>query len=843
MAGHLEILAPLSGIMVPLEQVPDPVFAQKMVGDGISIDPTSSEMLAPVSGKIVNLHRACHALTIESETGVEVLIHIGIDTVELKGEGFTPLVKEGDVVKLGQPLIRFSLDSVGRKARSLLTQILITNGDLVKSYAPASGLVTAGKSVALKLELAVQSAANKQESSSDGSDIALGNTIVLPNPNGLHARPAALLAGAAKKFDSDIRLVRGGESVNAKSVVSISGLCTQKGDPVQIKASGKDSAAAVEALTKPIAEGCGENPNAEPEPAKKETAAPVRAVATSPDELAGVSASPGLAVGKIVQFRPQIIDVSEAGEGVDKERVKFEFALKEARNQLEALKTTLSADASKSHRSQILSAHQELLDDPELIYQALVLINQNKSAGFAWSQAYSQYAEQLDRLKSHLLRERANDMRDIGRRVLALLAGVKQASLDVPPDSILVAEELSPSDTAAMDPSKVMGFCTTTGGATSHVAILARSLGIPAICGIEETALNLPDGQLVVLDGTRGILHRNPSEPEVTQARAKMKQIAARRAEEKAAAFEPAITKDGHQIEVVANIRNAKEAREAVKMGAEGVGLLRSEFLFDNRDTPPSQVEQAAEYVAVAQALGKERTLVIRTLDVGGDKPLPYIPLPKEDNPFLGLRGIRVSLDRPEMLRVQLRAILEASDAADLHIMFPMVATIEEIRAAKAILAEETRASGKTAKVGIMIEVPSAAVMSEIFAKEVDFFSIGTNDLTQYTLAMDRGHPKLAKLADGLDPAVLRMIALTVEGAHKHGKWVGVCGGIASDMMAVPVLVGLGVDELSVSVPAIPSVKALVKRLSLQECHELAKEVMDMTSAVDVRNRLASFSE
>ena len=840
-SNRLEITAPLSGVMVPLSSVPDPVFAQKMVGDGVSIDPTSAEMLAPISGTVVNLHKAHHALTIVGDSGVEVLVHIGIDTVELKGEGFTPLVKQGDKVTRGQPLIRFDLDTVGRKARSLLTQVLITNGDVVSTYTPATGLVTAGKSVALTLGLVGASGEAASEQSSQ--NVVLGNVIALPNPSGLHARPAAVLAGAAKKFTSDVRLVRGGEAVNAKSVVGIMGLSTNQGDPVQIKATGADAADAVAALTKLIAEGCGENPNAAPEPAPKAPAAPARAVATSANELAGVSASPGLAVGKIVQFRPQVIDVVEQGRGIEDERAKLDGALYEARTQLEKLKATLSADASKSHRTQILSAHQELLDDPDLIDQATTLIDQGKSAGFAWREAYSQYAAQLQKLESHLLRERANDMRDIGRRVLALLAGVKQAEMNVPAGSILVAEELAPSDTAAMDPSKVLGFCTTTGGATSHVAILARSLGIPAICGIEETALALPDGQLVVLDGTRGLLHRNPTEAEVVEARAKMERIAQKRAEEKAAAMEPAITTDQHQIEVVANIRNAKDAREAVKMGGEGVGLLRSEFLFDDRDTPPTQAEQATEYVAVAKALGAQRTLVIRTLDVGGDKPLPYMPLPKEDNPFLGLRGIRVSLDRPEMLRVQLRAILEAAGEADLHIMFPMVATIEELRAAKAILAEEMRASGKTAKVGIMIEVPSAAVMSEVFAREVDFFSIGTNDLTQYTLAMDRGHPKLAKLADGLDPAVLRMIALTVEGAHKHGKWVGVCGGIASDVMAVPVLIGLGVDELSVSVPAIPSVKALIKRLSLKECHALAKEVMDMTSAVEVRNRLAVFSE
>jgi phosphocarrier protein FPr/phosphocarrier protein len=375
------------------------------------------------------------------------------------------------------------------------------------------------------------------------------------------------------------------------------------------------------------------------------------------------------------------------------------------------------------------------------------------------------------------------------------------------------------------------------------VAILARSLGIPAICGIDESALQLDDGMLVVLDGSRGTLRRNPGTEAVSEARKRIERQAARRAQEKLAASRLAMTADGHRVEVVANIRNAQEARDAVAAGAEGVGLLRSEFLFDNRDTAPSEDEQAAEYRAVAHALGAERPLVVRTLDVGGDKPLSYMPLPKEDNPFLGLRGLRVSLDHPDMFRIQLRAILRAADIGNLHVMFPMVAAIEEVRAARKLLSDEAGDRAKSIKVGVMIEVPAAALIAEPLAQEVDFFSIGTNDLTQYTLAMDRGHPKLAKQADALHPAVLRLIAMTVEGAHAHGKWVGICGGIASDAMAVPVLVGLGVDELSVSIPAVGSIKAQLARLTMQTARELATAALRQGTAAEVRALLAGFSE
>jgi len=836
-SNRLELLSPLSGVMVPLETIPDPVFAQKIVGDGVSIDPVSSELSAPVAGTVINLHRACHALTLRSEEGVEVLLHIGIDTVELRGEGFTALVKEGDAVKAGQPLIRFDLDGVARKARSLLTQMLIANGERVARYLPATGMVRAGESTALTLELAAPVAA---EQAGQGEAI-VGEITPLPNPSGLHARPAAVLATAAKKFTSAVFLLRNDQEVNAKSVVGVMGLSTALGDPLRVKALGPDAREAVEVLTRLLGQGCGEKPGEAPPPPSAPE--PVRSGGASADEMIGVCASPGLAVGRIVQYRQQPLDVAEQGAGPDQERSAFESALHAARNQIETLKQQISADAGSRNRVEILSAHQELLDDPGLIDLAIAGVSQGKSAGFAWRAAFTQYAAQLEQLDNALLRERANDVRDVGRRVLALLTGVVQAAVQVAPGTILAAEELAPSDTAALDPARVIGFCTTTGGATSHVAILARSLGIPAVCGIEEAALLIADGTLVVLDGSQGILRAHPSESQVAEAREQMTQIAAKREADKILAIKPAVTLDGRLIKVAANIRNLEDAREALQLGGDGVGLLRSEFLFHERSVAPTYEEQAAEYVAVARALGPDRELVIRTLDVGGDKPLAYLPLPREDNPFLGMRGIRVSLERPDMLRIQLRAMLAAADATQLHVMFPMVATIDELRAAKTILAEESAATGKQAKVGVMIEVPSAAIMAEVFAREADFFSVGTNDLTQYTLAMDRGHPKLAKRADGLDPSVLRMISLAVEGAHKHGKWVGVCGGLASDVTAVPVLIGLGVDELSVSVPAIPSVKALVQRLSLDECRNLAGEALALASSGEVRALLAGFGE
>ncbi|WP_250536100.1 phosphoenolpyruvate--protein phosphotransferase [Caballeronia sp. AZ10_KS36] len=836
---RIELMAPISGVMVRLDTVPDPVFAQKMVGDGVSIDPTSDELLSPLAGKVTQLHRACHAATVTGDCGLEVLIHIGLDTVMLRGEGFTPLVKEGDTVVTGQPLIRFDPLVVGAKAVSLLTEMVIANGELVTRYEPATGIVTAGTDVALRVEFV---SPTKDNASRDAGGQAVSDEVTLPNPQGLHARPAAVFAAEAKKYTSEIRVMRGSDSANAKSVVALMALATSFGDKLRVEAAGPDANEAVTALARLLVSGSGEKPGEAPAPAAPaiaSEAAPPRAAPADANEFTGVSASPGLAVGKIVQFRREVIDVAETGESPQRERARLDAAHHEARQQIEALKAKLT-DPSKAA---ILNAHLELLGDPDLNDAAIAGISDGKSAGFAWRAAFEAQASHLEKLDNALLRERAGDIRDVGRRVLALLAGVKQARIDVPDESILIAEELSPSDTASLDRSKVLGFCTTTGGATSHVAILARSLGIPAICGIDESALQLPDGTLVVLDGSRGSLRRNPGADDLKKARERIQRQTLKRAQEQTAASKLAVTADGHRIEVVANIRNAQEARDAVAAGAEGVGLLRSEFLFDNRDTAPSEDEQAAEYCAVAEALGRERPLVVRTLDVGGDKPLSYMPLPKEDNPFLGLRGVRVSLEFPDFFRTQLRAILRAAPIGNLHVMFPMIATLDELRAAKRILQEEAGEHMSRIKVGVMIEVPSAAMIAEPLAQEADFFSIGTNDLTQYTLAMDRGHLKLAKQADALHPAVLRLIGMTIDGAHRHGKWVGVCGGIASDAMAVPVLAGLGIDELSVSVPAIGSIKAQLARLTMDECRALAAKVLTLGTTAEVRALLARYAE
>ena len=835
------LVAPLSGPIVPITDVPDPTFAQKMLGDGVAIDPVEETLHAPCAGRITQLHKARHALTLTTPDGIEILMHVGLETVLLKGEGFTPLVAEGAEVKTGDPLLSFDADYLARHAASLLTLVVVTGGGRVTGKPVESGEAESGKTPLLEIEPGAESAPAPVQP----GEVKTSEPIVILNPAGLHARPAAVLVNTAKQFSSSIRLVKNGKEANAKSVVSVMGLEVENADAVTLRASGPDAGAAIAKLVPLIKSGLGENLTAAPA-AKKPKAPlppPPRPRSDNPDVILGVAASPGIVTGRVFQLRTADIRVEKEGAGAEKERASLLSAVKTARKQLDDLQEDLRRK-SDTGKAAIFAAHTEILEDPELLGAAEEGIKRGESAAYAWKEAYSDQAATLAKLGNELLAGRANDIRDVGRRVLALLAEPDAKQPEIPANVILIADNLTPSDTAGLDKSKVLGFATIAGSATSHVAILARSASLPALAATEERALEIPDGEEIILDGDKGEIRLHPTSADIARVTALQAEISQRRKTELADARKPAVTRDDHRVKVVANIGGAAEAQEIPKLGGEGVGLLRSEFLFLQREDAPTVEEQAAVYTTVAKTLGPDRDLVVRTLDVGGDKPLAYLPLPAEDNPFLGVRGIRLNLVDKDLMLSQIRAILAAAPYAKLHIMFPMVASVEELRAAKDMVKKEIAAQGvrQPVAIGIMVEVPSAAVMAEGIAPEVDFFSIGTNDLTQYTLAVDRGNPRLAPMADGLHPAVLNLIRMTVEGAHRNGKWVGVCGGLASDLAAVPVLVGLGVDELSVAVSALPAVKAAVRRQSFSRCRALAGEATKMLTAAEVRERVKRFN-
>jgi phosphoenolpyruvate-protein phosphotransferase len=825
----LQLLAPLSGVLMALDQVPDPVFSGRVIGDGLCIDPTSSTLCAPLAGVISNVQASGHAVSITDDNGVQVLMHIGLDTVNLAGQGFTRLVEEGQRVAAGQALIEFDADYIVRHARSLMTLMLVVSGEPFTWRVAPSGWVESGQPL---LELACTQALGVDAGAAEGQAV-FSQTLKLPNPNGLHARPAAVFAQAAKGFAAKIYLHKQQAQANAKSLVAIMALQTAFGDSVQLSAVGEDADAAIDTLTRLLVDGCGETVTA---------LAPVEVVETEVlTLLRGVCASPGSALGQVVQISEPVFDISEFGGAADVEREALANALIEADLALQHLRDTAAGEAE----AEIFRAHQELLEDPGLLDQAQALIDEGKSAAFAWRAATEETAIMFRQLGSALLAERAADLTDVGRRVLKLLLGMGEQALELPQGCILIADQLTPSQTAGIDASKVLGFATVGGGATSHVAILARACGLPSICGVPVQMLALSNGTQVLLDADKGELHVHPDSAAIKQWQARHAQQRQRHEHELANATLAARTRDGHHVEVSANVASFSETEQAMALGGAGVGLLRSEFLYLGRHHAPSHDEQVATYCAIARSVGPAHNLVVRTLDVGGDKPLAYVPMDSETNPFLGVRGIRLCLERPQLLREQFRAMLGCCDLTRLHIMLPMVTQLSELRLARQMLDEEILALGLTQrpKLGIMIEVPAAALMADLFAPLVDFFSIGTNDLTQYTLAMDRDHPRLASQADSFHPSVLRLIAMTVKAAHAHGKWVGVCGAMASERLAVPLLLGLGVDELSVSVPMIAPVKATVRELQLADCQIIAQQVLGLESAGQVREALQLFHE
>jgi phosphocarrier protein FPr/phosphocarrier protein len=551
-----------------------------------------------------------------------------------------------------------------------------------------------------------------------------------------------------------------------------------------------------------------------------------------------VIASRGLAVGRAVTLKAAEIAVVEAGRGIAHESAEFERAREEVRARLNQL-----AQHSKGPAKEVISAHLEFIDDWELVASARRAISRGKSAAFAWRRAVRDSADTLRALGDQRMSERVDDLIDLESQVLLALSGAAPAAIpQLPERAILVAEDLKPSQLVSLDANKLAGICLAAGGPTSHVAILAAAMGVPALVALGSTVLMVDDGAWLVLDAEQGNLSISPDQVALAAAEQTLSQRRQRQQTERAAAHVDCRTADGERIEVFANLGSIAEAQVAATHGAEGCGLLRTEFLFLEREQPPTEDEQLQQYQGIAQAL-EGRPLVIRTLDIGGDKPIPYLPLPAEENPALGLRGVRTSLWRPDLLRVQLRAILRVQPVDQCRVLLPMITDPAEIRAVRRMLEEVRRELGVTAQVqvGAMIETPASAVIASRIAREVEFLSIGTNDLTQYTLAMDRGHADLAHRIDGLHPAVLNLIAMTVDSAEEHDRLVAVCGGLASEPAAVPILIGLGVRELSVVPTLVPQLKSLIRTLTVDSCRALAKQALAMDTAEAVRTLANEF--
>jgi len=557
----------------------------------------------------------------------------------------------------------------------------------------------------------------------------------------------------------------------------------------------------------------------------------------------GIGASPGIAIGPAFRFVKVDLDVEQRSvEDPEAEWERFGAALETAKEQLEEVHTKAEAETGADEAA-IFEAHMMMLEDPELREQVRTTIEEEEiNAEAALHEAAESYAQILEGMEDEYLSGRAADVRDVAERVVRILLDVPNsptAGLDRP--SIILARDLTPSDTVLLDKSLVLGFCTAEGGRTSHTAILARGLGLPAVVGAGSEVLAVAEGEKLVLDGTAGSLLAGMGEDTVDTYEAKQERIKAILEEARENAAEAAVTADGKQVEVVANIGNVDGAEAAAEAGAEGVGLLRTEFLYLERDRLPTEEEQYEAYRAIVNVFG-DRPVILRTLDIGGDKELPYLDLSEEMNPFLGVRAIRLCLAQPELFKPQLRAALRAGVGRNLKIMFPMVSRLGEVQAARGLLEtcrteleEEGQETAEGIEVGIMVEVPSAVVMADHLAAEVDFFSIGTNDLTQYTMAADRTNADVAKLVTGFQPAVLRMVRETIEVAHAHGKWVGLCGELAGEPLAIPILLGLGLDEFSMNPPAVPIAKQIIRQLTMEEAREVAEAAVALDTPEAVR--------
>jgi phosphocarrier protein FPr len=671
--------------------------------------------------------------------------------------------------------------------------------------------------------------------------------VTILNPHGLHARPAARLIQETKTFKSEIsvrNVTNGRGPVSVRSLSGLASLEILQGNEIELGASGEDADAALANLLKLIKGGLGET-----------VSSPGKAVATqaktkpapaqkSVSATGAVPISEGIAMGPSFYFHEAGFEIPQTkAENPEAEIARLEKAVAATREALQKRTREMTATVGAANAG-IYEAQGLALQDPDLVDEARRAIrNEHDNAARAWSRASEKIIARYRALSDPYLRERAVDLEDVGQQVLALLAERRDEGLSLMEPAVLVADDLTPHQVSTLPKKMILGVVLLDGGPTAHSAILLRALGIPAVVQARGLFVNddLSQSPPLALNGATGEVWVRPNEALLSQLHKAQAEFRQRAEEEKRSASLPGETRDGERIEIFANIGQAEQAESALQAGAEGIGLLRTEFLFLDRDSAPTEEEQIEALCAVAAQM-KEKTVIVRTLDAGGDKELSYLPMPEEQNPFLGVRALRLCLAQPDLFHTQLRAILRAGEGQDFRIMFPMIANVDDLKAAQKALTEAHAALEKEGishqwpiETGIMIEIPAAAVEAEALAEQAHFFSIGTNDLTQYTLAADRGNPALAAYQDALHPAVLQLIAMVTAGAHKHGRLVAVCGEAAGDEKAAAILVGLGVRELSMTAARIGRVKAALRKRTLKEFQDLAQSALKCRSAAEVR--------
>ena len=675
-------------------------------------------------------------------------------------------------------------------------------------------------------------------------------TLTLTNLHGLHARPAAKFVQTAARFMANVTVIdlsNGKGPVSARSLNAVATLGAIENHQIRISASGEEAKLVLSALKVLIENNFGEASIAS---ALEDKPAVISKVIEESGALTAVPISEGFALAPLFKYqasRPPI--PTHPAENPEAEWTHLQAALESTSREITLLARRMKQSIGASDGA-IFDAHLLILQDPDLIKTARAGIDErHENAAFAWNAAVNAAAESYRVLDDPYLQARAADVEDVGTQVLFAMADKSaRPSLAFDEPVILYAADLTPTETSQLDMQMVLGIITAGGGPTSHSAILSRALGIPSVAGVGTLLERQPSGTLTGINGFTGEIWLEPSLDVQGKLQASRTDWLVGREKLLQTSQQLAVTKDNHHVEVFANIGGVNDARAAVKNGAEGVGLLRTEFLFLTRETAPSEEEQFLLLHEIFETMGEQRPVTTRTLDVGGDKELPYIQLPEEPNPFLGVRALRLSLSRPDLFLAQLRAILRAAEGFPCRIMFPMVADVEEISKARtwvekahSELQRENKPHAWPVELGIMVEIPSAALLAPVLAQEVDFFSIGTNDLTQYTLAAERGNPALSHLADGLHPAVLKLIGQVVEASHQAGKWTGICGELGGDPEATAILVGLGVDELSLNPAGIPRIKSIIRDLTMDTAQALASQALQCKTSAEVRKLVRKF--
>jgi phosphocarrier protein FPr/phosphocarrier protein len=838
----LKVYSPLKGWCATLDDNPDPVFRDRILGDGVSIDPTEGKVHAPFGGEIVTVPESRHAVNLRADNGAEFLIHIGVDTVGMAGDGFEAHVAAGDRVEPGQLLLSFDLEKVLRGAASLKTPVLLLSegfllGDRVESGPVESGDVLFEVRSAEQVTVSAISPGDKED---EGTK--LEKLVAVGLEHGIHARPAASLKTAIADLEATVSCQLGDQSpADVRSPVALMSQGISHGDVITVTARGRDSRQALEAVVAHL------EPLELNEAELEERLRPAATIHMKKRQVAVLAdgaviraqpASPGLSMGAAFTLQAWDTPTQENPGTPAEEQELLAAALKAVRNHLQELSA-----GDDVIGAEIAVAHLALLDDPVITDVANALLESGHGASRAWHDSINESVEKLQKVDDKRMRERVDDLKDMNLRVQRALAGFDPGQgPELPEQSILIAENLLPSQLLELEHDRVAGICTAAGGTTSHVAILALSLEIPMLVAAGDKALCIEKGDHLLLDGEFGELKVRPDKTDSDQFEKRIAEDGNRRQAERAAAHEECRTRDDTRIHFNANLASAQDAEAAVQAGAEGCGLLRTEFVFMGRAQAPGADQQLEIYQQISDIL-QERPLVVRTLDAGGDKPISYLGQQHEENPALGVRGIRLSLDNRDMLEVQLEALLRLRRSTPLQVMIPMVTSVHEVIEVREIIDSlcQSRSIENTISLGVMIETPAAALIADRLACLVDFFSIGTNDLTQYTLSMDRGEPRLATQLDTLHPAVLGLIRTTVDAADKAGIPVAVCGGAAGDMMIAPVLLGLGIRKLSMPQSLIARQKARLRELSISDCISLADAALAMNSARDVRAMMRDF--